>query len=135
MSQYLGSGYCSSSHGVGGGTVKPNNRTKETAKEVTAADRSSITSPIISFPKGGGSIRVIGETFAAKDAIPYEVSKVNLSTPRPKGRGILMFILSRASIPTLKGGASRGRTGERQRGSCFFLKAEGSKGQSLSLSE
>ena len=32
--------------------------------------------------------------------------------PRPKGRGFLRFTLSRASIPTLKGGASRGRTGE-----------------------
>ena len=39
--------------------------------------------------------------------------KMNLSTPRPKGWGFLRFILSRASISTLKGGASRGRTGQK----------------------
>ena len=48
------------------------------------------------------------------------LSEVNLSTPRPKGRGFQRFIpstLLRAGSeprfhPTLKGGASRGRTGE-----------------------
>ena len=47
----------------------PNNQRKETAKGVTAADKGSITSPVISLPKGGGAIRGIGQKFAANPVI------------------------------------------------------------------
>jgi hypothetical protein len=40
------------------------------------------------------------------------VRKVNLSTPRPKGRGLLEVHPELRLLPHLKGGASRSRTGE-----------------------
>jgi hypothetical protein len=52
---------------------------------------------------------------------------VNLSTPKPKGGACSRFTLSRAFFPTLKGGVSHGRTGERAVGHSFSsrVKPEG----------
>lgn len=58
----------------------PNNQRKETGKEVTGADKGSLSSPAILLPKGGGAIRGMGEKFAANPVTGTGSMSVPLAT-------------------------------------------------------